>query len=241
MSENSTISKPENTSQNREYQYIDDEISLVDLAKTLIRNRKWFFTTFLLVTFLSVSYAFTQSSQFKSSINSATKMDEAVPAVPPADDKPHTQTFSSFLSLGYKTPDHYLEPMASVEAQILGAYYPLLIEANPSFADYRVEIEYTSRRTDRPDEGSNLMTITTHALAERRQEVLDFHQQLLMPVIEQHDQLVVSLNQRTSDAGTNFAAIKALPSRLVALAVPSVSTQPTQPTDSSQSNRPRPL
>ena len=231
MSDNNTTPKQENTSQYTAYQHIDDEISLVDLVKTLIRHRRWFFATFLLVAFLSIIYAFAQSG-LASRVDQSALADKLAP-----DDKPGTLTFSSFLSLGYKTPDHYLEPMASVEAQILGAYYPLLIEANPGFANYKVEVEYTTRRDLRADEGSNLMTITTRALAQQRQEVMDLHQQLLMPLINQHNQLVSNLNQQQSDAASEQAYVRALPSRLVALAVPS---QTSQATVSSESNRPKP-
>lgn len=191
------------------YPYPDDEISLVDLAKILVHRRWWFFSVFLLAATIAASLAWVKSKP-------AALMSKTGDQV----------AFTSFVALGYKTPNHFIEPMASVEAQILRAYYPLLIEQHPEYAGYRVRINYAERRNLIQDEGSNLISIVTLAAEAQRSEVERFHQLLLTPLLNSHQKLLKILLGQPGQLDNGRVDFQALPTRLTALAVPAKPAEP---------------
>ncbi|MBE0505959.1 MAG: hypothetical protein IBX50_04455 [Marinospirillum sp.] len=191
------------------YRYPDDEISLVDLAKILVHRRWWFFSVFLLTVAIAVGLAW-----MKATSGGAVVKDKGLVA------------FTSFVALGYKSPNHFIEPMASVEAQLLHIHRPLLIEQHPEFAGYRVRVNYSERRNLNQDEGSNLISIITLAPKAARDQVQDFHRQLLNPLLETHQELFEALIQQLAQSKTTHTGAQFLPTRLAALAVPAEPAKP---------------
>lgn len=196
------------------YRYPDDEISLVDLAKILVHRRWWFVSTFLLSVVIAAGFAWIKSTP-----------PAPVPATPVSKSVDQV-AFTSFVALGYKTPNHFIEPIASVETQILGAYYPLLIEQHPEFAKYQVSVNYAQRRNLTQDEGSNLISIITLAAEAQRSEVERFHQLLLDPLLNSHQELLNTLLNQSVQRESRQFDFQALPTRLTAIAVPALAPAP---------------
>src|SRR5690554_4299484 len=91
-----------NTPQTPPPYYHDDEISLVDLAKILIKRWKIMLVVFLVVVLGAMAYAWMSR---------------------PTVGEPRI-AYTTLLSVGYKTPTVLIEPLGAVATQLKDAFIP---------------------------------------------------------------------------------------------------------------------
>lgn len=180
------------------HHYNDDEISLVDLAKIIVKRRWWFFGTLSLGLLLTIAAAYVQKPQ------------------PTA--APTTWEYSTLVAIGYKSPRDLLEPAVSVQTQITEAYLPLARRQAPEFANMNVSVS-----TERD---SNLLVLTTRYRADQQALVQSFHEQLVAPLVQRHSELIDMLREEAREGTSLNSGQQLLTTTVPALAVakPSSST-----------------
>ncbi|WP_404418434.1 Wzz/FepE/Etk N-terminal domain-containing protein [Marinospirillum sp.] len=177
--------------------YPDDEISLIELAKILIKRRWWLIGVFVGVVLASLLYLFLQR-----------------PAPVAAEGETRYQ-YTTYLAAGYKTPLLFIEPLPAMATQIQQALLPQVHQQYPELSGYNVRVEHEKRgRTN--DEISNLVEITTLGSTEDAEAIAEFHQALLKPLVERHQRLVETLAQQPT---SNSQEQQLLPTEIAALAV----------------------
>ncbi|WP_157772274.1 Wzz/FepE/Etk N-terminal domain-containing protein [Zobellella denitrificans] len=100
------------------YHYRDDEISLVDLAKILVKRRNWLLATFILVFLASLAIAWLKRPQ------------------PMAEDQ---VAFTTLLAVGYKSPTVFVEPLSGIKTQLESAFIPRAHGSKKFSVDIEVE------------------------------------------------------------------------------------------------------
>jgi len=176
--------------------YPDDEISLIDLAKILIKRRWWLLGFFIASVFTAVTYVLAQT------------VEEPHPEAKPV------YQYTTYLAVGYKTPLLFIEPLPSVATQIQEAFLPFTQQKVERFQEFGVRIAYEERGRAN-EEVSNLLELVTLGSEADQQDIADFHQQLLAPLIERHQRLVDLLANQPETASQDQ---QLLPSEIAALA-----------------------
>lgn len=132
--------------------------------------------------------------------------------------------FTTLIAVGYKTPTVFLEPLNSIKTQLESAFIPIASEGK-SF-DSRVEME--SRRNVSED-GSNIVKLITIADREQREQVAAYHNQIVSPLLERHNQLIYALKEQllmSPDSIQSAETIHFLGSSVAALTQPLPASPP---------------
>lgn len=176
------------------YHYRDDEISLVDLAKILVKRRSWIFATFIVVFSASLLFAWLKRPQ------------------PVNDSK---VAFTTLLSVGYKTPTVFIEPLSSIQTQLESAFIPLASEGQP----FKAKVEIENRRNVSED-GNNIVKLVTIAPLEQKEQVAAYHHQIISPLLERHNQLAENLKEQLLMSSVADRNLQPLGSSIAAHAQP---------------------
>ena len=178
--------------------HADDEISLVDLAKILVRRKLVFFITWALVILLSVGYV----------IYSKPK-----PLPPSTND---LVDFTTSIAIGYKTPTVFIEPMSAIQTLIQDAYLPSIQHEKGINLD--IQVNFQERRTISED-SSNILQLITRAAKENQPQVEVLHQAITEQLIERHQMIAKQLLSQSISTSSDTATL-IVPSSLAKLAVP---------------------
>lgn len=153
----------------------DDEISLVDLAKILILRWKLMAVVFCLVVATGTGYAWIT-------------LQESPP-------EPRN-AYTTLLSVGYKTPKVFIEPLGAVATQLEDAFIPAARRKLES--ELPVQVKYEERRSINED-GSNVIRLVTTLPADApREPVAALHESALASVMLRHDQIYAALLQQSA-------------------------------------------
>lgn len=176
----------------------DDEISLIDLAKLLVRRWKAMAIIFGLVVLCSAVFAWFEA-QKTSSVQ---------------------YRYTTLLSVGYKTPTVFLEPLGAVASQLEDAFIPAALKSDES--DIAIGVGYQSRKNFNEDV-SNLVKLTTTLTAPAPQEsIATLHRAALEPVLRRHQNLIEALRdqqqQRLLPSSQEDSAYQLVPSQITSLA-----------------------
>lgn len=188
--------------------YADDEISLVDLAKILIRRKVTLFVTFLVVFMITVLFAWNK--------HQAVKVDVT--------DKVAYQTL---LAVGYKSPTMFIEPMESIKTQLEVAFIPETIRIL-AFSSGETLVEITERKNIRVEEGSNLVKLITVLNSDAsvgQEEIKSMHQRILSPLIQRHNKIVDQINTQF-DSGRGEFVYQPVATDIAVLAAPAPAPAP---------------
>ncbi|MGM0785483.1 MAG: hypothetical protein ACQEUM_15330 [Pseudomonadota bacterium] len=156
--------------------YADDEISLVDLAKLLIRRWKAMAVIFLVIVGLSAIYAWMQRT------NTVTTQ----------------YTYTTLLSVGYKTPMVFIEPLGAVATQLEEAFIPGARQATGVQAP--VDVEYESRRNINEDGSNVVKLVSTLPKESDRDSIANLHRQSIEPVVERHRAILERLDRQRDNS-----------------------------------------
>lgn len=163
----------------------DDEISLVDLAKILIRRWKLMTVVFCLVVATGMGYAWITLQTSPEPRNA----------------------YTTLFSVGYKTPTVFIEPLGAVTTQLEDAFIPAARRKLES--DLPVQVNYEERRNINED-GSNVIRLVTTLPADSpREPVAALHESALSSVIERHDQIYAALVQQSGSWGREIRTMMA--------------------------------
>lgn len=173
------------------YAYRDDEISLVDLAKVLVKRRNWLFSTFiigLLVTFLLAW------------------LKRPAPVV-----ENTNKEFTTLVTVGYKTPTVFIEPLAGIKTQLTDAFVPLATKSNSHNADVII---------DNQSGGSNIIKLVTIAEQGQGESVSKYHEKILEPLLLRHERLVKELNDKYDNSTLESTGVQPIATSIASLAQP---------------------
>lgn len=169
--------------------YQDDEISLVDLAKILIRRRWWFIVTFAAFILASGGWVLLQNGKLPIQENE--------------------YLYTSQLAVGYKAPAHLIEPMPSIVEQLNVATIPTVKQQNEQFTSLTAQVSFANN--------SNIVAITT--TGDEKSVIVDFHEALMAPIIERHGRLQQWLSGQQVLTSQDGQVTQVIPTEVVALAV----------------------
>lgn len=166
------------------YLYHDDEISLIDLAKVMVKRRNWLFSTFIIGLLVTLLVAWLKRPQ---------------PIVENTD-----KAFTTLVTVGYKTPTAFIEPLLGVKTQLTDAFIPLASK-NDDF-NTEVIIENTSNQ-------SNVIKLVTIAEEKYQEKVSAYHRSILAPLLSRHQTLLEEIkinaaaNVESQPIGTSVASL----------------------------------
>ncbi|MFP2770658.1 hypothetical protein [Oceanisphaera sp. KMM 10153] len=143
------------------YSYHDDEISLIDLAKVMIKRRNWLFFVFIIGLLVTLLVAWLKRPQ----------------PVEESTDK----AFTTLIAVGYKTPTAFIEPLLGVKTQLTDAFIPQASKSD--IFNTKVIIENTSNQ-------SNIIKLVTMTDKKFQEEVSAYHQSILVPLLTRHQTLI---------------------------------------------------
>lgn len=176
---------------------ITDDISFVEMAKTIVLRKWWFLTIFSFVFLVSVGIAYKQ------------KKSQPIQMV----------RYSSFYSVGYMAPAYTFEPLGAIEVEIRE------IHAQKKNPNIPIDIEHEILRMGNLIKVhtviSNLENTEKYA-----KEIQEFHAGILEPVLKRHEKLFNTLRENNNGKGngTNFVTT---PSSILSLAQKTEYSQPT--------------
>ena len=179
--------------------HADDEISLVDLAKILVRRKLWFFLTWVLVVSLGVGYGLLTGSQNQGSTADQDRF-----------------AYTTTLAIGYKTPTVFIEPMSAIQTLIKDAYMPL-VQQRDDLKRFSVIINFQERRNIN-EEGSNILQLVTRASSDQRSFIEELHKEIAEKLIERHQLIADQLLKQAADNASPVRSV--LPTSLATLAIP---------------------
>jgi len=180
--------------------HADDEISLVDLAKILVRRKLWFFLTWVLTISIALSYILVTTSQNQVS-----------------SPNPDRFAYTTSLAIGYKTPTVFIEPMSAIETLIKDAYLPI-VQQRDDLKSFTVRINFQERRNIN-EEGSNILQLVTRATSGQQSFIEELHKEVAEKLIERHQLIADQLLQQPVDISSDQMR-SVLPTSLATLAVP---------------------
>lgn len=163
--------------------YQDDEISLVDLAKTVVKRRNWLFAVFAIGVVITCLVAW---------------LKRPVPVVH------NDKAFTTLIAVGYKTPSVFIEPLLGIEAQLKDAFIPQAFLSNNLNAQVVI---------DKPLNQSNIIKLVTVADQSLKEEVTIYHKAILEPLLVRHQNLIAEIKSNIlekSDAQPIATSIAAL-------------------------------
>lgn len=150
--------------------YQDDEISLVDLAKTVVKRRNWLFAVFAIGFVITLLAAWLKRP------------------MPVADH--NDKAFTTLVAVGYKAPSVFIEPLLGIETQLKDAFIPQASSSND--LDAQVVI-------DEPINQSNIIKLITVADQGLKEEVITYHKAILEPLLARHKNLVAEIKSNMSE------------------------------------------
>ena len=180
--------------------HADDEISLVDLAKILVRRKLWFFMTWVLIVSLAVGYILLTGSQTQGSTNHQDRF-----------------AYTTTLAIGYKTPTVYIEPMSAIQTLIKDVYLPT-VQQRDDLKRFSVSIHFQERRNIN-EEGSNILQIVTRASSDQQAFIEELHKEIAEKLIERHQLIADQLLKQAADSVSDHMG-SVLPTSLATLAIP---------------------
>ena len=180
--------------------HADDEISLVDLAKILVRRKLWFFLTWLLVVSLAVAYGLLTGSQTQGSTNNQDRF-----------------AYTTTMVIGYKTPTVFIEPMSAIQTLIKDAYMPL-VQQRDELNRFSVSIHFQERRNIN-EEGSNILQLATRASSDQQSFIEELHKEIAEKLIDRHQFIADQLLKQAADSVSDHMG-SVLPTSLATLAIP---------------------
>src|SRR5690554_5112223 len=146
--------------------YSDDEISLVDLAKILIRN--WWVVIVSVLACAALAWV-------------------AAPKMPSYD-------YVSLIASGINEENEPIESNAAVEAQLSNVFLPRVtrefLAENSELDKLGFRVEVDSLR------GTDIVRLTSTATYERSDDVEIVHQRLVQEVVDRQTQLIETLRSR---------------------------------------------
>lgn len=176
--------------------YRDDTISLIYLAKILINRRNLLFGTFIVVFSAALVAAWFKRPQLV------------------ADDG--RVAFTTLFSVGYKSPTVFIEPLSSIKTQLESAFIPAA--SQDGLFNASVQVEY---RRNVSEDGNNIVKLITVADKEKQQQVIDYHQEILQPLLLRHSRLDNELVKRQMlSFGRNNIDLQPIGSSIAAIAQP---------------------
>lgn len=158
--------------------YADDEISLVDLAKILIRRKVTMLLTFAFIVITAAFFAWQKSTSVRNAVTV------------------NKSAYQTLIAVGYKDSRTFIEPLESVKAQLEVAFIPSA-EQSISFNGVTT-VNYRER-------DSNLVSLTTviNNSATSQDQVAAFHKKALEPLLLRHDSLIKQIKLQLDQKG-NF-------------------------------------
>lgn len=166
------------------YSYYDDEISLIDLAKVMVKRRNWLFSTFIIGLLVTLLVAWLKRPQ---------------PVVESTD-----KAFTTLVTVGYKTPTAFIEPLLGVKTQLTDAFIPMASKSGEFNAE--VIIESTSNQ-------SNVIKVVTVADQVFEDEISAYHQSILSSLLARHESLIEEIkvnaaaNAESQPIATSIASL----------------------------------
>lgn len=151
------------------YPYHDDEISLVDLAKTIIKRRNWLFSTFIIGLLVTLLVAWLKRPQ---PVGESTG-----------------KAFTTLVTVGYKTPTTFIEPLLGIKTQLTEAFIPRA--SNNTLLNVEVVLG------DKKDH-SNVIKLITLANQDLKEEVSAYHQSILAPLLARHQNLIEEIKTNST-------------------------------------------
>ena len=175
--------------------YHDDEISLVDLAKILIKRWKIMLVVFVVVVLGATAYAW---------MNRPTVSEPRI-------------AYTTLLSVGYKTPTVLIEPLGAVATQLEDAFIPAARQILGLSLSANVDFDAQNNNIVR--------LVTTVSDNESAEQVRALHQQALSKVVERHSNILDALANQSQDtvsaSVTPSEARLLVPTEITSLAQPS--------------------
>lgn len=175
---------------------VSDEISLLDIAKTLVIRRKWFLGFFLSAFLVTLVFAYLKRPQQIASVQIV--------------------NYTTFFSVGWMTANVLMEPLTRVETELLEIYVK---EKNNKIP---VEIAQDWLKMGNL---MKIITKAPASLdsAAYGKEVSDYHASILKPILTRHDSFY---NEIISEARKNKGSTAyTTHSKIISLAQRSVSTE----------------
>ena len=177
----------------------DDEISLVDLAKILVRRKYTLLLTWLLIIALSVGYLL-----YNNSTSTYVTANDHV-------------AFTTSISIGYKTPTVFIEPMPAIETLIQDVFLPVA-QQKAELSGLIINVSYQERRSIQED-SSNILQLVTIASPDNQSSIETFHADIAQQLVERHQLIADQLSQQRF-SNTNESEVLIIPTSLAKLAAP---------------------
>lgn len=184
--------------------YADDEISLVDLAKILIRRKLTFLITFLAVVAVAGFLAWNKSQARQ--VSSAAKTE--------------TVAYQTLLAVGYKRSRLFIEPMESIKYQLDKVFIPRAAQGL-NLEGVSTQVSFTERKSIN-EEGSNLIIITSKSSIHSSLDgkvIAELHKNALEPLLHRHAQLFEHV-KATYNPNSLETPYQFLPTEIAVLAAP---------------------
>lgn len=150
--------------------YQDDEISLVDLAKIVVKRRNWLFAVFAIGVVITLLAAW---------------LKRPMPIIVHSD-----KAFTTLIAVGYKTPSVFIEPLLGVQTQLKDAFIPQASFSN----NFNTQVVI-----DEPLNQSNIIKLVTVADLSLKKEVTTYHKAILEPLLDRHQILVAEIKSNMSE------------------------------------------
>ncbi|MFG1490375.1 hypothetical protein ABMA58_14080 [Oceanospirillum sp. HFRX-1_2] len=179
--------------------YADDEISLVDLAKILIRRKVTMLLTFAFIVITAAFFAWQKSTSGKGAVTV------------------NKTAYQTLIAVGYKDTRAFIEPLDSIKTQLDVAFIPAA-EKSRGIGGV-TKVKYTERKNVNED-GSNLVSLITviNDSEVSQDEVATFHKLILEPLLKRHDSLIRQVKLQLDQKG-DFV-YQPIATDIAALAVP---------------------
>lgn len=183
-----------------------EELTLVDLAKILVRKKYWVIGIFLLVLACTIGFGFTKKVAIKEA------------------EKPQ---YATSILVGYGTPNSMLETPDAVRDQILRVYWPATVDEfkkkNKPVMEITFEVEPPKISS------TNLIRFVTTTDSVDPEAIQEFHRRIADLVIERHKRLLETFKsavERAANARVASAIYEPFGSEIAAVAEPVITPPP---------------
>lgn len=175
-----------------------DELTLVDLAKILVRKRYWIIGIFILVFGCTIAFGLTRK---------------------PAAAEPQKPQYATSILVGYGTPNAMLETPDAVRDQISRVYWPAVVDEfkkqNKPVMEIAFEVEPPKMTS------TNLIRFVTTSDSVSPAAVQAFHRRIAELVLERHQRLLETYKsavERAANARVPTAIYEPFASEIAAVA-----------------------
>ena len=167
---------------------VTDDISFVEMAKTIVIRKWWFLAIFILVFLAAVGIAYKQ------------KKSQPIQMV----------RYSSFYSVGYMAPAYTFEPLGAIEVEIRE------IHAQKKNPNIPVEVEHEILRMGNLIKIHTVIPNSENT-EKYAKEIQEFHASILEPVLKRHETLFNTIRENNTGKG-NGSNFVTTPSSILSLA-----------------------